>query len=128
MALVIAVVLSLVVIAYIGYPFYQSRQKRISFEVNHRAEELDTRKSEIYSAIKDIEFDYQMGKLSEEDYQELRGQYRAQAVALLKEIDEVQGVPTSKKSKSSNIKFCSQCGTPVSKGDQFCAECGADLA
>ena len=75
MALAIAVVLSLLAIAYIGYPFYQSRRKQISFELNHRAEELETRKSEIYSAIKDIELDYQMGKLSEENYQKLRNQY-----------------------------------------------------
>lgn len=128
MALAIAVVLSLIVIAYIGYPFYQARQKKISFELNHRAEELETRKSEIYAAIKDIEFDYQMGKLSEEDYRELRNQYRSQAVALLKEIDAVSDIRPQQSSRGTRVKFCSQCGTPVGKDDQFCADCGASLA
>lgn len=128
MALAIAVVFSLLAIAYIGYPFYQSRRKKISFELNHRAEELESRKTEIYAAIKDIEFDYQMGKLSEEDYKELKQQYRLEAVDLLKEIDKAEGIRPGNHGSPTAVKFCSQCGVPASKSDHFCASCGAKLS
>jgi hypothetical protein len=128
MEFAIAVVLSLVAVAFIGYPFYQSRRKKISFDLNHRAEELETRKSEIYAAIKDIEFDYQMGKLSEEDYEELKHQYRTEAVGLLKEIDQDHGVQPVTDTRATGINFCSQCGEPVGKSEQFCSNCGEKLA
>lgn len=127
MDLAIAIVLSLFAVAFIGYPFYQASRKNISFELNHRAEELETRKSEIYAAIKDIEFDFQMGKLSEEDYQELKHQYRTEAVGLLKEIDKTHGIHTAQDVRDTVINFCSQCGEPAGKGEQFCANCGEKL-
>lgn len=131
MELTIAVVLAVAAAIFIGYPFYQSRKQKFSFESNHRAEELENRKAEIYAAIKDIEFDYQMGKLSEEDYLELREQYKSQAVDLLKKIDvEEQGKQRrmGKKVKAAEIKFCVDCGMPVLGGDRFCTNCGTRLA
>lgn len=50
-------------------------------------ETLTSRKEEVYGALKDIELDYRMGKLSWEDYEELRAAYRQKALCLLKAID-----------------------------------------
>lgn len=50
-------------------------------------ETLTSRKEEIYGALKDIELDYRMGKLSREDYEELSAAYREKALGLLKTID-----------------------------------------
>ncbi len=124
---IIAISLAIVAAIYISYPFFQSRQKRISFDLNHRAEELEARKAQIYAAIKDIDFDYQMGKLSEEDYQELRSQYKAEAVQLLKQMDQLKR-PRGKKHKAKAAQaFCAQCGARVNPNDRFCANCGAPL-
>ncbi|MFQ5751708.1 MAG: zinc ribbon domain-containing protein [bacterium] len=103
---------------------------------NHRAGDLVERKETIYAAIKDIEFDYQMGKLSEEDFKELRQQYKDEAIGLLKKIDKIQGkkvkakqlhAKNNKKADARPIKYCWICGTPVTKGDQFCVNCGTTL-
>lgn len=49
-------------------------------------------KSALFTALAEIEFDYKMGKMSEEDYQELKQKYKPEAVALLqKEESQVSG-------------------------------------
>lgn len=51
---------------------------------------LEQAKADVYEAIKEMEFDYGMGKISEDDYQELKSQYTAKAVEILKEVDSVK--------------------------------------
>ena len=51
---------------------------------------LEKEKDLAYAAIKEAEFDLQMGKLSAEDYALLRGKYEARALAALAALDERQ--------------------------------------
>ena len=48
---------------------------------------LEAAKEAKYREIRDAELDYRTGKLSEEDFQALDRQLRAQAVAILHELD-----------------------------------------
>jgi hypothetical protein len=50
---------------------------------------LNSEKELLYTALNDIEFDYGLGKLSREDYDELKQDYKARAVSVLKRIDEM---------------------------------------
>lgn len=43
-----------------------------------------------YAAIKEAEFDYQMGKLSEEDYRALRAKYEQRALEALARLEEIE--------------------------------------
>ncbi len=127
---IIVISLALLAALYIGYPLFQSRSRSMNFDLNHRVEDLEAKKAEIYAAIKDIEFDYEMGKLSEEDYQELREQYKAQAVQILRQLDQMKsGTRRRTKAKTGQraARFCSQCGAPAAQGDRFCANCGHPL-
>ncbi len=126
---IIGICLALLTGLYVAYPLLQKRQQKVSFARNHRAEEFEARKAEIYAAIKDIDFDFQMGKLSQEDYDQLRSQYKAEAVSLLKRIDQTlgqnKGSGQPQKGKSSSlVKFCHQCGQPLQQSDVFCTSCG----
>jgi cytochrome c-type biogenesis protein CcmH/NrfG len=132
-------ILSIAVSLFVVYPIVQTK-RGVGFKdsSNHRARDLEDRKEAIYAAIKDIEFDYQMGKLSEEDFKELRQQYKDEAVGLLQKIDQIQKtrfkskkIHAAKKqqikSDSKEIKFCWICGTAVTKSDKFCINCGNKL-
>ena len=134
--LVIFVLLTLAISYYVVFPIVQSRNivslgKSVS---NHQASELVERKEAIYAAIKDIEFDFEMGKLSQEDFEQLRQQYKDEAVGLLKRIGQIQGkvvkpIPGPGQQKKStktgkHVKFCWICGTSVTKEDRFCVNCG----
>jgi gas vesicle protein len=49
----------------------------------------EKQKTDAYAAIKEAEFDLQMGKLTHEDYQALRERYEARALEALAQLDEL---------------------------------------
>jgi hypothetical protein len=88
---IILVILSVAVIAALLYPLIVSaaRDRRVS----RGPSELDAllrRKAVLYANMKDLEFEHQMGKLSEADYERLRSEDRAEAARLLQEIDALE--------------------------------------
>jgi hypothetical protein len=87
-ALLIALVLSLGALAYVVWPLLKPGPAPILVE-DDRLTELLGRKDAVLKAIKDLEFDYQVGKLSEEDYQLYDQRLRRQAVGLLQQIEQV---------------------------------------
>lgn len=63
-----------------------------------RAVELEKEKKLLLKAIKEVEFDREMGKMSEADAEEIARLYRARAIDILKELDgagERDEVPAS---------------------------------
>jgi hypothetical protein len=48
---------------------------------------LEKQRDLAYAAIKEAEFDFQMGKLSSDDYAALRRTYEARAIAAMTELD-----------------------------------------
>ncbi|KAA3662758.1 MAG: zinc ribbon domain-containing protein [Calditrichaeota bacterium] len=111
---------------FIAQPFFARKQLELNFNSTGKIEELLARKKEIYSAIKDIEFDHEMGKLSTEDYQELRESYKDEAAKIIQRIEQFQhgGKRKSKKKKGEKEKYCHNCGSKISADDKFCVECG----
>lgn len=53
----------------------------------------EKQKAEAYAAIKEVEFDRQMGKLSDEDYRLLRDRYERQALEALAQLDRLASFP-----------------------------------
>jgi hypothetical protein len=49
---------------------------------------LEAAKEAKYREIRDVELDYRMGKLSEEDWRESDRELRAQAIEILRALDE----------------------------------------
>ena len=58
---------------------------------SERLAALEAAKEAKYREIRDAELDYRMGKLSEADYRQTDRELRAQAIAILREIDEAGG-------------------------------------
>jgi hypothetical protein len=87
--LVILVVLALVVL-FVSAPL---RSRRVE-EVGESAEraELEAARDAKYREIRDAELDYRTGKLSEADWRGLDRGLRAEAVDILRRLDEL---PTS---------------------------------
>lgn len=54
--------------------------------------ELLSQKDAALFAINELQSDYEIGSLSQGDYQELRGKYEEKAVALIKTMDELRAV------------------------------------
>ena len=56
-----------------------------------RRAELEARKEAKYREIRDAEIDCAQGKLTEDDFRRQDAELRAEAIAILKELDRVQG-------------------------------------
>ncbi len=87
---ILVAVLVVAVIAFIAYPLFTHPQEKS----RPAADALDNwiaQRDSAYDAIRDLDFDYQMGKLSQSDYDALRNKYRARAAAALEQIDAVLG-------------------------------------
>ena len=102
--------------------------------------QLEVRKEVALAAVKELEFDLNMGKISDEDYEALKEQYAKDAVGYVKEIDQISGGPRKQAEKIDKEledeirafrkrpgRFCTQCGAPVATDDKFCAQCGEKL-
>jgi hypothetical protein len=81
-ALVLAGIVALVVLAPL-----RKAEERTRVDEDRRAA-LEAAKEQKYRDIRDAELDYRMGKLSEEDWREADRELRAQAIQILRELDE----------------------------------------
>jgi len=85
---------ALVILAVIGALFYvlsaplRAGPEEARDENADRLEELEARKQAKYGEIRDAEMDFKTGKLSEEDHRALDRQLRAEAMEVLRAIDE----------------------------------------
>jgi hypothetical protein len=63
-------------------------------DVDRREDErraaLEAAKEAKYREIRDAEMDFQMGKMTEPDYRETDRELRAQAVTILRDLDELE--------------------------------------
>jgi len=55
----------------------------------------ERQKTDAYAAIKEAEFDMQMGKLTPEDYHVLREKYETRALEALAQLDSLTGEPSA---------------------------------
>lgn len=144
---VVAVILMLAIAVFVvAYPLLQrstaSSQSADALS-DEGLDELLVQRDATYVALKELDLDREMGKLSPADYQALRDRYRARAVAILQELDsrqaEAQGaedraleqeierkiVPQQRRRR--DLTSCPECGLAFEPGDRFCRRCGTKL-
>ena len=67
------------------------RRGQVELLEETRLEELRAAKEAKYREIRDAELDHRMGKLSREDWRAVDRDLRAEAVAILSELDRLEG-------------------------------------
>ncbi len=98
MAVLIALGLAVLAVAFIAIPFILLTQREPAAKPGAAEDEraaalrdLQAEKETIYEAIEELDFDFKSGKLSAEDHAALRLRHEAQAAAVLKRIAELEG-------------------------------------
>ena len=101
-------------------------------------EHLDQRKAAIYENLRDLQFEYRVGKLSDQDYQQTKQDLQKELAGVLAEIDKVkqtlasattapaQQKPAKKQQPPRNI--CPSCKAEFPTPLKFCGECGKPMA
>ena len=93
-------------------------------------------------AIKELEFDHAMGKLSAEDFQEMSGRLRTRAARLMQQLDASSGyrdrierdvaarvaiASSGRDARPAADAICAGCGTRNDADARFCKNCGTKL-
>ncbi|MEZ5356108.1 MAG: zinc ribbon domain-containing protein [Bryobacteraceae bacterium] len=93
---------------------------------------LDERKARIYESLRDLQFEFRLGKLSDEDYQRTKLDLQKELAGVLAGIEELAPAPAAKprptpkpQDKSRPGFFeCPHCGAKFETAMKFCGECG----
>ncbi|MBM3262746.1 MAG: hypothetical protein FJY97_04885 [candidate division Zixibacteria bacterium] len=77
--------LALGVVAFLISPLLDGRRRQLGRSLD--TEDLNKRKDFLYMAIRELNIDYQMGKLNREDYQKLQTEYMQEVSSVLDGIE-----------------------------------------
>jgi hypothetical protein len=101
---------------------------------------LDERKAAIYENLRDLQFEYRLGKLSDQDYQNTKKDLQKELAQVLAEVDKlrtsltaagvgavVEPVAKAAKPKAPAGFACPSCGAKFKDPLKFCGECGKPM-
>jgi cytochrome c-type biogenesis protein CcmI len=130
------------IVLYILLPILTGASASLAEEAVHLTN-AEARKRVALRALRDVEYDYHTGKLDDRDYEELRRELTAEAIAALEaaESAEAQVTPAERAAAASDVEreisrireglrsgaACDRCGHLNPPASKFCARCGASL-
>src|SRR5947209_19994163 len=94
---------------------------------------LEDRKQAIYENLRDLQFEFRLGKLSDEDYKETKQALQRELAVVLAETEStLNRLGLTAKSKPSVPKpsgtVCPHCKASFPQPLKFCGECGKAIA
>jgi len=152
-----ALLVSLLALAYVVLPLLTRQAPLLQVE-DDRLTDLLARKDGALRAIKDLEFDHQVGKISGEDYERFNQRLSRQAIVLIQQLEKIAPEssaldtqieaeiaqrrkalsPAATQRSATNgsstngstnaTRFCTECGAQLEANHKFCANCGAPVA
>ncbi len=136
MTIFVALVLTVLTFVFITSPFFKQRLHSGGTVEDEKLQELHSKRDTTYSMLKELEFDFQSGILTEEDYRDLETKYKRKAISILRNIDNLErdnGVEEEIEKQVLELRrgkgwLCPQCGARCLEGDRFCSRCGTSLS
>jgi uncharacterized membrane-anchored protein YhcB (DUF1043 family) len=127
-ALLIGIALLILTIPFVIGPL-RSRKPLRQENQEPPGSDLKTRKDQILTSLAELDFDHQLGKVADEDYQAVRQHLMATAGEVLQQPaapadDEIEQLIATYKQSNSGHRQCSRCGRPLRAKDRFCSGCG----
>ncbi len=94
---------------------------------------LEERRAAIYENLRDLQFEYRVGKLSDDDYQQTKVGLQKELAGVMAEMDRIK--PGAQAARAPEVKptvaavpTCPHCGAQFSGTMKFCGECGKAMA
>jgi hypothetical protein len=131
-AILIGIAMMVVAVPFVINPLLKSKQNEHSELIEEKLDSPGDRYNELLLALRDLEFDHQIGKISEDDYSGLRETMLAQAAIALEaqekhdaELDaQLEQSIQLRREKQSKSRVCSHCGVTLEVTDHYCRGCG----
>lgn len=115
-----------IVLGSLVFTLYVSARDLPAPEVVSPTAHLEEHKAQIYENLRDLQFEFRVGKLSEADYQ-------ASKLLLQKELAQVtaqiegSGPAPAPKPKPTAANVCPHCNARFAQPLKFCGECGKSM-
>jgi len=97
---------------------------------------LDERKAAIYENLRDLQFEYRVGKLSDQDYQQTKTDLQRELAGVMAEVDRIKAElspngaappPKPAAPPPPDPLVCPHCGVRFPQPLKFCGECGKPM-
>jgi len=145
---VLVLACSIVAIGAIGFTLLVREQDVPPAPVeNPELKDLETRRQVLYENLKDLQFEFHQGKLSDNDYQSLKSGFLYDLAGVMDSMERVQSkisaaegpkasaeAAAKRKQKTSQPpsvakpdRACPACHASNSPSNRFCGQCGAAL-
>ena len=127
-------VVALVVAATVLFTLFVRSQDMPLPEAPSPTRHLEDRKAVIYENLRDLQFEYRVGKLSDVDYQTTKVGLQRELAGVLAEIDKLAPAPAAvavaepPKPEVTPGTVCPHCDAHFLKPMKFCGECGKAMA
>ncbi len=135
MTIFAALLLTVLAFAFVVYPLFRQRSRPTAVVEDEKQRELSSRRDTTYAMLKELEFDYQSGLLTEDDYRDMSARYKGKAIAILKDLDNTAKDTSVEDGIEEQVlqvrqdqgQFCPQCGAKAQTDDHFCSHCDTGL-
>ena len=135
----LAVAVAALLAATLFYTLFVRTEDIPAAEPVSPTQHLDERKAAIYENLRDLQFEYRVGKLSDADYAQTKLILQKELAQVIAETERiVKGAPaqnvaakvaTSAPAKKTSAAFtCPHCGAEFSTAMRFCGQCGKEMA
>jgi hypothetical protein len=106
---------------------------------------LDEKKAAIYDNLRDLQFEYRVGKLSDSDYQATKRDLQKELAVVMAEVDRLKAAlggaapvaaaaaaavapqPPAAKARTPEKFVCAHCHAEFPQPLKFCGECGKPM-
>jgi hypothetical protein len=129
---VIIALACLIAIAVLAFVLTVRPQDLADVEPPSPFRHLDERKASIYENLRDLQFEYRVGKLSDADYQHTKQGLQKELAAVMAEVDKLKSqlngsAPQPPPKPQLDSRTCPSCGAKFEKELKFCGECGKPM-
>lgn len=126
-AIFIGIAILALAIPYVLNPLINERKKKPVKAVPQKLDGQGQHKDTL-AAIRDLDFDFQTGKVTQEDYEALRSQLAFEAAEYLQvkqqEDEKIEAMIRAHLQAVKSSARCEKCGGELRPEDQFCPACG----
>jgi len=146
MIIFLILLLSIIAVAFAIQPLFSKVSEPFDLK-NKRMKDMEallSKKNKLYSDIKDLDFEFGIGKMAENDYRSLRGECIREVALVLEHMEHLQNskdnngkisdkdleelIRLKRRLAISETKSCTLCGHVNPLEAKFCSECGSKLS
>jgi hypothetical protein len=141
--ILLSVLLAFVALLAVAYPILaRTRGNEPAMSTaEEMVDELLAQRDAVFQALRELRFDHEVGKITDEDFVAFEGSLKQSAANSLRALDEweaevdrelEQEIAAASQARAAALAggrrvVCANCGRPALPEDKYCGQCGARL-